>query len=457
MNTDITKIKSIDELEFRCLKDLSELKAKAEAEKQKADTLFNSESETESMMNIIKELCDIGYNHSRIKFIGLVDDEVGIFLTQDYTDNELCEVKDKSIISMSKDENVVIIKDGYDNITFVHKEMLDKPYLEQMKQNIDKFREAGDIYKYFKIKDNKEEDTYKVITKEIAEAKIKEAVAEAVAEKKEAEAKAKEEELQQDKQAETKRIDYEQKGIYKAEEDDEQGENSGIVIEGSILKRKCSYGRTYSFEFAKPVKEVFTFDEVKDLDDGEQNKLLSVLVDKKVGFEYWYSDKEIANLSFQGDRIKINDIPVAKAKVLFILGNIRSNDANKTKIELYSKLSGMKVDVLELKEIVFYLNGINKGSKENEDNISIPISISLLDENFFKLTMFDKTIPLNWERIKYYFFENDCEDIHGKKKISRSTHSYFKLKKFQELTQEMAMEKAFVFENLNKLRLFNAI
>ena len=182
-------------------------------------------------------------------------------------------------------------------------------------------------------------------------------------------------------------------------------------------------------------------------------------MDKKVGFEYWYSDKEIANLSFQGDRIKINDIPVAKAKVLFILGNIRSNDANKTKIELYSKLSGMKVDVLELKDIDFHLNGINKGSKENENNISIPISISLLDENFFKLTMFDKTIPLNWERIKHYFFESNYIDCLDKErnKIRRSTNNWFYLKKFQELTQEMGMDKLFVFENLNKLRLFEAI
>jgi hypothetical protein len=114
----------------------------------------------------------------------------------------------------------------------------------------------------------------------------------------------------------------------------------------------------------------------------------------------------------------------------------------------------MKVEVLELKDIEFHLKGINKGSEDNRDTLKIPIAISLLDENMFKFTMFDKVVPLNWERIKHYFF---AESFRDETKVRRSTHSYFELKKFQELTQEMGMDKPFVFENLNKIRLFNAI
>ena len=82
---------------------------------------------------------------------------------------------------------------------------------------------------------------------------------------------------------------------------------------------------------------------------------------------------------------------------------------------------------------------------------------TMLDENFFKVTLFDVTCPLNWDRIKYYFFENEYKEKDGKKKISRSTHHYFHLDKFKALTDEMKMDKPFVFENLNKIRLFNAI
>jgi len=453
------QIKDIAELEFRYLKELSELKTKTEAEKQKADSEFKEKDEA---IEIIRDLCDIGYNPSRLKFIGLIDDEVGLFLTLDYADNEIFEIADKGLIRMSQDENVVIIKDGYENYTFVHKEMFDKEYLEQMKKQIEKLKEENRIYRYFHIKDN--QNTYRVITKDLAEASIQIAVEEAEAEKQKAEARAKERALEKDKKTEEKRADYEQKGLYKAEEDEidddsKSKSNSGIIIEGNILKRVCNYGRTYKFEFIKPINSFLTFDEVKDLDDSEQNKLLQLFISKRIDFTNWYGEdnKEIGKLSFQGDRIKINDIPVTKAKVLFILGKIRYNQNDKEKIALYNKLSGMKVEVLELKDIEFHLNGINRGCGENgdKDKLTMPISITLLDENMFKFTMFDKAIPLNWERIKHYFFESDCGG--GDIKVGRRTHIYFGLKKFQELTAEMGMDRAFVFENLNKLRLFNAI
>ena len=197
-----------------------------------------------------------------------------------------------------------------------------------------------------------------------------------------------------------------------------------------------------------------TFDEVKDLNDTEQNKLLSTFLSKKVGFDYSCSDKSIGKITFDKNKIKIDDVAVSTAKVFFILAKIRANPKERERIELYNKLSGMKVDVLELKELQLYVDGINKGNKDDSNRLNIPIEINLLSEEMFKITMFGKIVPMGWEKVKHFFFETNYG---GKEKISRSPNNYIKLNRFQELTKEMEMNKPFIFEELNKIRLFGAI
>lgn len=443
----MNKVNDIDELEFKHLIDLTELKKNIEIEKILLKNINNTEKDDE--LNFIKQLCNIGYNPTRIKFMGMVED-VGIFLTLDYSESEMVEVNDKEIMKILENKDVVGIIDGYNNTTFVSADMFDKEYLKELMLRINTLKSEDKIKSYFSVENGED---VRVITREIVEKNILQAIKDKEMKEKEEEEERLKRENQEDKMRETKREDYENKGFYK-EYEDGTDKNTGIVIEGNILKKENVSWRNYKLEFDSPLNSFLTFDEVKNLDDGEQNKLLSTFLSKKIGFNYSCSDKDICKITFDKDKVKINDIAVAKAKVYFILAKIRANPKEKERIDLYNKLSGMKVDVLELKELELYVDGINKGNKDDSNRLKIPIEINLLSEEMFKVSMFDKVVPMGWEKVKHFFFESNYG---GKEKISRSPNNYIRLNRFQELTKEMAMEKPFIFEELNKIRLFGAI
>ena len=121
-----------------------------------------------------------------------------------------------------------------------------------------------------------------------------------------------------------------------------------------------------------------------------EEKIRDDLIEKKKSFVFKENDKKIYNIQIEDNPkkniiksltdgkdtniTKINGIRIRKNKVNFVLDRIDEN-TTKEKIKILNKLTGMKADLVELKNI------------ELKD-IKIDTNVSLIDENNFNVEIF---------------------------------------------------------------------
>jgi len=124
---------------------------------------------------------------------------------------------------------------------------------------------------------------------------------------------------------------------------------------------------------------------------------------------------------------------IGENKIQFILDRI-DKDTTKEQIKMLSKLTGMKADTLELKEI-------------SVKSVKAPIEFSLIDENTFGVDFLGKRKRLDWNTIKDFFFYNN----------SRSIYNYYDLEQILRMGEYFGLVKQEVYDYLKRVVMVNEL
>ncbi len=226
-----------------------------------------------------------------------------------------------------------------------------------------------------------------VITKDLIENTIKKLIKKAEEEK--------------EKQAEKDKEDEEMKKEELCAEKEKFEKESILLDDGgevTITKNEMKVrGRKYVFE--KSINKIFNYEETKyfsgwtgeiDIYDKVKEKKENYRVEEREDVlqkEEWV---KIYGMEFEDDKVKINEVPITKSRIHTVINNVRK-ETTKEELELLSKLSIMKMDVLQTKNIS--CNGI-----------VLDINFSLFDKDTFKVKFMKKTKKLSWDIIKKHLF-----------------------------------------------------
>lgn len=227
---------------------------------------------------------------------------------------------------------------------------------------------------------------------------------------------------------ETLKKEEESKGIKELYNKESKGDFREIDIQKNIiteynkkfiLKRNANLVFNYEFWANTNYHRGRNFSKVED-----------ALINKNESYTKSENNIKIYDVDFS-EKTKINDVEVSEAKLRFILNKI-NQDTTKETISLLNKLTGMKMDSINLKEI--QLN-------YNDETIKVSIDISLIDENNFKIKFMDKEKDVNWEFVRKWFFEGGD---------TRSIHYHFTSDKLLEFSMEIGLIKQEIFDYLKK-------
>lgn len=205
---------------------------------------------------------------------------------------------------------------------------------------------------------------------------------------------------------------YNQTSIY--DEDD-------IKIDKNIIDYSNSY-----FILDRDVNKVFMLSELKYI------RHFCDIETKLIGLEEPYTKKEdnlITRIEFNPCRV--NGVKVIKARLPFILRRITS-DITPEKIALLSQLTGMKVELLELKNI-------------DISDIKIPISVKVVNKDTFNLDFLGVENNISWELANKLFFYGNTRRLKGSIAIHEAT----------EYAKTIGLTKQDVYNYLKKASMLN--
>ena len=148
----------------------------------------------------------------------------------------------------------------------------------------------------------------------------------------------------------------------------------------------------------------------------------------KIEYEVEFGDKET----------KINGIKVKKSKVRFILGKCQQ-EINNTKIKLLNNLIGMKVDLLELKNIWLY---------RGNERIETEVKVTLDNPELFYVELLGKKSKVKWSILKDIFYDN------GK---SRILTSHLNISDLLKLSSCLGLNKQEVYDKLRNIVILNKL
>ncbi len=188
-----------------------------------------------------------------------------------------------------------------------------------------------------------------------------------------------------------------------------------------ILKKKVNKIFDYSFftnynyvgsiedNLIRNEKNFIREEKNEETDEWEKKYEITFERDKKKEIIAELENKKFNTLN------KINGIKVNRAKINFVLARI-GKDTTKEKIKLLNKLTRMKCDISELKNIACANHRIN-------------INISLVDENNFEVEFINQIKKVDWDFIKDWFFSG------------RSIYGNFDKRKSLLLIKELGIPK----------------
>ena len=245
-----------------------------------------------------------------------------------------------------------------------------------------------------------------------------------------------EEEKKEKKEDEEREKEFKEKSI---------GKFSAFEVDKNILIIEFYQGKNI-FIFKKNVNELFDYDvfdneRVGFSDISNLSSFENYIIKNKIDYtkEKQKEGKEkikLYDLEFEKkeDYPKIKGVRIPQNKIGFILSRIRK-EQTKEQIELLKKLTGMKIDLLNLNEI-------------SCAGHTIEISISLIDENNFEIEFMNKKEKLDWETLKEFFF---CGGS------SRSVNSFLGKKTIFDLCKLFGLSKIEVFDYLKKLKMLEEL
>ena len=328
-------------------------------------------------------------------------------------------------------------KDEIKNIKIVEEEVLNEKYLEEQ----EKIKEDNNIYlteeDLEKIDVFSKEKISKVFEDEIKEQKR----IEEEEEKKEAEEKVEKKITEeQDKKKYEEQSIYENNYIKIKENKIERiGENIYILKEDvnkvfdweTINKINTSAVYSWINGGYKLIEEKLFYMEinfeiqVKD-DNGNYIKKYDIVFekDKKKELIASLENKELKST------IKINGVKIRKAKQQFILYRIEP-ETTKEEIELWNKLTGMKIEALNLKQITL----------NNKKSLNLDINIDIIDNNNFTINFMTTKKKVDWDYLKKMFFYGGG---------SRSINSWWRNENILTLVKDLGIKKQDFFDYLKK-------
>ena len=399
MKTKYEEFRNIEDLEFGFFKEL--------------DIKEDENDSNEDIKEKISDLFSYHYNSSLnlIDIIKIVDRRIigyNINGRDNYiVFNEILNLKVGDMINFSKisDEEAEIIK--------IDEEILNEEFLKGCKKKL-----KGSEISIDRIKVD-------VLKREDIEKEIEKVVAIIKTENKEA----KKREKVREKEVDNLKEKYEKDGLFqknnlKVSDKTIEDNYEKIILDKKVNKVLDYHYITYGYLHIKGIrneliqkKENFTYEyenkEIKykvEFENNPKKKIIQSLTDGK--------DTSIA---------KINGVKVRKNKIQFILDRI-NKDTTKEQIKILSKLTGMKANTLELKEI-------------SVKGVKAPIEFSLIDENNFGVDFLGKRKRLGWNEVKDFFFYNE----------SRSIISYYELRAVIKIGEYFGLKKQEVYDYLKRV------
>lgn len=366
------------------------------------------DGKTLAEINLFSKLTEIFEFRYKIKVFEIIaDDEKTIGYDGRYYYAFDSQFKKGEII-LSFDDGKILKK--------VDKQVLDETFLNSCAAKL----KRGYLLLY--IEKIKEE----TITKEILEREIDKKIKEDIKEELEKEQRNKKVELIEAEKKQAKLV------LYK----ESMGDFGDRKIQKNII---VDYDR--KFILKRNANLVFSYDFWEDESHyGGRNftKIEDALMEKKESYAKEILDNnkwiKVYDVDFS-EKTKINDVEVSGAKLRFILNKI-NGDTPKETITLLNKLTGMKMDSINLRKV-----DLNYDDK----TIEVNIDISLIDDNNFKIKFMDKEKDVNWEFIRKWFF-NDGE---------RSIRYHFGNSKLLEFCMEIGLTKQEIFDYLKKVIMVN--
>ena len=255
--------------------------------------------------------------------------------------------------------------------------------------------------------------------------------------------KEKKQEKEKEKKAENLTEKFEKESVGKIEDYDV---NKNIIIMNGLNDEK--------WILKKNVNKIFTFEYLNKRDlygSSTINRIEDFLIGKEESYKKEIEDtKKVWNKEYKVDfnrdkkkeivaslenkkyytEIKINGVKISKAKIFFVLNRINKN-TKKEYIKLLNKITGMKVDILNLKQI------------EGSGYKNIDIEISLIDKDTFKVKFLNKTKKVNWDFLKTHFFYGS----------SRSIRRLFSVKEIIEFIEKLGIKKQDLYNHLRKIKI----
>lgn len=234
-------------------------------------------------------------------------------------------------------------------------------------------------------------------------------------------------------------------------------ENIGIFPRVSVNKNILEIGNDKVI-LKKNVNKIFQYDflergwlHIRDIIDklveDKENFTLKNMNDKKIyNIEFEDNPKKNILKSLTDGKdikdgkdiniVKVNGVRVRKNKIKFILNRINEN-TTKEQIKLLNKITGMKSDLLELKEILL-----------NKDSIKVDIKCLIVNENKFDVEIFGIKKCLDWVTLKKFFFYNGT---------SRSLGNYWRIKELMNFAEDFGLTKQDVYGYLKRIVMVNEL
>lgn len=207
------------------------------------------------------------------------------------------------------------------------------------------------------------------------------------------------------KEAKEKKENYEEDEKRKKEDEEEAKrlwvEKSYYARGDFVVEKNIITNGNHTFTLNRNVNQVYEYNTINY--SGFVTELRDRLIDVGESFEFAteteFTKKEgCYKVEFTNKGTFLNGIKVRKDKVIFILNRSVYSGLKKETIEMFNKLSGMKVEFLNL-------NSINVSSRMSSDkNLKIPIKVDLKDELHFKVSVLGRKAIMGWNDVKEIFF-----------------------------------------------------
>jgi len=254
--------------------------------------------------------------------------------------------------------------------------------------------------------------------------------------------KTKLEELKKIDEEERKREDEEEEENRRLFNEESIGDFSNYEVNKKEIMQK-GYAKDKIFKLNKNVNEIFDFEIIENNRFGFHqisgiNSFETYLLENLIIYEKFVKDKKLYGITYKEKSIFLNKILIPKNKIGFIFNKMRE-DTSDEQIKLLKKLTGMKLNLLKVKNICLNFGGKSK---------HIDIEIILEKADIFKVKFMNKEKITNWNFLKDIFFYGGT---------SRSLNNDFSGDKLFKFGDEFGLNKKEIFIYLKRVLMLEEI